>query len=370
MEGTLSKSKNKKSKDTKNKLSSQNVVSMGLVTEDAKVRDILKFCNSYNEDVDTSNFNGVSLGYVTPWNSHGYDIAKLFGGKFSYISPVWLQVKRRKTGTFVVEGGHDIDQGWMADVRKRNREVKLVPRVLFDGWSVNDFHIIFSSEPALDALVDTLLSYSKENHFDGLVLEVWSQYTGDTKQNLYVLVSKIASALREERLKTILVIPPPLVAGGRPGLFDRNDFEILVAVLDGFSLMSYDFGSPNRPGPNAPLHWVRECIMALSPEPGKLRAKILLGLNFYGNDFSPAGGGPILGPRYLEVLRKHKNQKLSWESTAAEHSFKYNSAGFEHVVFYPTLKSIQERLNLARELGVGVSVWEIGQGLDYFYDLL
>ena len=41
----------------------------------------------------------------------------------------------------------------------------VVPRVLFEGWSVTDFHIIFSSEEAMNGLVETLVSYCKVSNY-------------------------------------------------------------------------------------------------------------------------------------------------------------------------------------------------------------
>ena len=43
-------------------------------------------------------FPGAILGYVTPWNNYGYDVAKsvhVGGAKMSHISPVWLQILPR-----------------------------------------------------------------------------------------------------------------------------------------------------------------------------------------------------------------------------------------------------------------------------------
>jgi chitinase domain-containing protein 1 len=69
-----------------------------------------------------------TLVYVTPWNNHGYDIAKWFH-KFTLVSPVWFQLKMEGVG-FKVHGTHDVDQGWVEEVRATG--AKVVPRIIVE----------------------------------------------------------------------------------------------------------------------------------------------------------------------------------------------------------------------------------------------
>ena len=120
---TLSQSDKKVKKETLTKKSSgtsgSSVYAKGLVTTKINSKnEILDHFASYYQDVKFRNFDGTVLGYVTPWNGHGYDIAKVFGGfKIQLVSPVWLQIQPSED-SYKIAGLHDKDSKWLGKLSK------------------------------------------------------------------------------------------------------------------------------------------------------------------------------------------------------------------------------------------------------------
>jgi chitinase domain-containing protein 1 len=249
---TLSKrdKKDKKNKggkkevhDTQVELPTASVEDRELVTSNPKWKDIVSNHHLYSTSQQHSRNmmeGGVVLGYVTPWNSHGYDIAKMFTEKFTHISPVWLQLTRRHGVGLTLQGTHDVDQGWVSDVRSGGDGVKIVPRVLVEGWTMADFREVFASETSMIQVADFLVERLKQHEFDGMVLELWSQLGGHLKSELTHFVRVLADHLHTAMLELVLVIP------AARSLFGAAEFDKLAPHVDAFSLMTYDYSRPGR----------------------------------------------------------------------------------------------------------------------------
>ena len=133
--------------------------------------DIIEHHSSYYEQVAAKNYEGQVLGYVTPWNSHGYDVAKTFGEKFSLISPVWLQIQPSNENDpskpYLIGGSHDIDRNWVTDVKNKNTFV--VPRILFDKVMPIELILILTNR-CLMSLIHIIKSILNSVSFYGLMI--------------------------------------------------------------------------------------------------------------------------------------------------------------------------------------------------------
>jgi chitinase domain-containing protein 1 len=112
----------------------------------------------------------------------------------------------------------------------------------------------------------------------------------------------------QQTLELVYVIGPPYSDKLQQHDFGPEDLRNLGDIVDGFSLMTYDFSLPHNPGPNAPLKWIQSTLKTLLRAKSKgqgLAEKIFVGINFYGNDFELSGGMVNLCHESIYIMCRH-----------------------------------------------------------------
>ncbi|CAH8478784.1 unnamed protein product [Schistosoma turkestanicum] len=303
-------------------------IAYAVPTENIEIDRFLKSHSSYNKyTTSQKNLNATVLVYVTPWNKLGYEVAKIFGTKFNMIAPVWFEVQGERKA-YTVTGIPEIDTAWISEIRTVNPDIKIVPRFSFNPWEDRDYASTLKDVSKADKCIRNIINILKKYDFDGAVIEIWAQFSGIDFHSLVDFVIRLADNLHSNGKLSVLVIPPPVHHDVIEGRFAQGNFKQMADYIDYFSLMTYDYSLPHRPGPNSPLSWVEECIDRLVPKnslnEAKLRKKILVGLNFYGVDYLPKKltGEPVRGSEVIEIVEKYQSN-FKWHEQWAEHSLSY-----------------------------------------------
>ncbi|XP_021313412.1 chitinase domain-containing protein 1 isoform X2 [Sorghum bicolor] len=273
------------------------VYERGLVKRDVSAREILAEHTRVSENRSQRNFPNPVLAYVTPWNSKGYDMAKLFSKKLTHVSPVWYDLKSDRN-RLVLEGEHNFDAKWVSELQSNGSLV--VPRIVLEAFPA----VFLLEKKQKEKAIDLIVSECRDKGYDGIVLESWSRWAIygvlDDQELRYMALQflkqlgealhSVSSQSSSRHLELIYVIPAPRMQKLNNQDFGPEDLVHLADTLDGFSLMTYDFSGPQNPGPSAPLKWVHDSLAALLSAKGSSHSSshsqmIFLGINFYGNDF-------------------------------------------------------------------------------------
>lgn len=125
-------------------------------------------------------------------------------------------------------------------------------------------------------------------------------------------------------------------------------------------LMTYEEHWPGSdPGSVASLPWDIQVVdYALASNiPAQ---KLFLGIPLYGYDWTRRGSAQVIGrDRALQVARRY-GAPILWDETQHSSYFRYTTGGQEHTVYFEDLRSLREKIGLARirNLG-GIALWEM-----------
>ncbi|CAG9313765.1 unnamed protein product [Blepharisma stoltei] len=342
-------------------------------------------------------FSGEVLAFLTPWNSKGYDYALKYSAKIDYISPCWYQLNVYTVYGYKLE--YDLlGEGNKTFIEASKDLFKILPRIILENTNTDDYKKLLESDEDQVNLSEKIKNFIISKGFAGVMLEMWTQGNGilrnaDQKEYLRSfqvrLIQKICRTMKANNLMCMITVPAP-----RPNYrveFSMGEFLKLSKFVDRFALVSYDY-SQISPGPNSPENWIKSCYKELVDQIDlsdydeeaaesmhlKYMKQLMLGVPFYGYEFSPLdkpnqytrhSTRAITGNDFLQLLEKNK-MRVEWESAHNEHKFSYKIGKNEIIAYFPTKEMIESRVKLAEKLKTGISIWELGQGFEYFFEAL
>ncbi|CAG9538269.1 unnamed protein product [Cercopithifilaria johnstoni] len=338
--------------------------------EKVTVANILS--NHHKLCMEEKKFKHPILAYVTPWNNGGYDIAKWVARKFTHISPVWFQFKPevKQQKTCAILGTHDMDIQWLAAVHTNNSEIKFVPRFVIDGSAHGNIERFLYDEKWQTNCAQLIVNFIKKNKMHGAVIEVWLQVLSlvqtEVKEELVELISHWAELFHQADLEIIVPLPAPLNDKNEPfGFVMKAELSRIIRDVDYVNVMTYDYSADRFVGVS-PFEWVQRNFEYILSDSSISSSKLLMGLNFYGYASQQSAIKAVIGRDFIKYIAA-RPEALFWNSITKEHFLKIKDKNF---CIYPTVTSLQSRLDLASHFNVGIGIWELGQGLNYFTCLL
>ncbi len=215
-------------------------------------------------------------------------------------------------------------------------------------------------DPAMMAQqVSEIVTLVQQHHYAGIDIDYEDLKAAD-RAAFTNFITHLATALHAKgKILSVALFAKASDQGYAP----RNvaqDYAAIGRMADEVRLMGYDYHwATSPPGPVAPVSWIRAVLRyAKSQIPA---AKIVLGIPFYGYDWSGGHGASVTWAQAVQRAQRYHAQ-VHYDTASQAPWFGYtDSSGHRHTVWFENARSTRAKLSLARAAGIGGAyLWMYG----------
>jgi spore germination protein len=298
---------------------------------------------------------GVSHAFLLASTDASFDA---FRANYRQIGTVYPTFYDCNTASATVEGTDNPDIVTFA----HDRRIQVLARFNCQNTAIN--HRILT-EPALrETWLSTMMSLVAEHGYDGVNLDFEAVAAAD-RDALTSFAAELSGRLHAAgKLLSQAVSAKDKDIPNHPRS-TAFDYAALAQYDDYVFVMAWgQHWSTSAPGPMDDINWVRSVADYAASMPN--HQKFVIGTMLYGMDWAGDGGPdqPGEGRHYGEVqaLSARYGAAPTFDPGVDAWTMKYtDDAGVARTIWYPDATTIGDRIAIARDRGMGVGFWRLGQ---------
>ncbi|CAD8154026.1 unnamed protein product [Paramecium pentaurelia] len=296
------------------------------------------------------NYKIPNLFFVTPWNKEGYRLTIKYAQKLDMISPAWFSIRYNN----VVDGKQTVNEQWMQEIVQANPQIAIIPRVQIE-LQESSFIQQINNPQLLETIINLVQYYS--NKFHGIMIDTPFISYIDTfdAQDIVKFLQKLKTKLGNK----ILVLTLYGIYNSQQ--YKHSTLRKLFKVADYTLIQTYDYQiQVEEDLMLSPYSWIQDNLEYFMT----YKEKLLFGIPFYGFKKTEQDTTHFMGSELLKL--NASNFITEWDKSTSECIYKNDQIS----ISYPCPDFLIYRLQLIKKFGRGYFVWEGGQGIELFYQLL
>jgi len=208
------------------------------------------------------------------------------------------------------------------------------------GGGAHPYYHDLLQDGSRPAFVDRLVTVADRHDLDGIDVDLEGR---DIDDHYEVFVIELAKALRSRGK----LVTSAIAVFYKDQLSDRA-----LAQYDFVNIMSYDHTGPwrpERPGPHSTYEHAVEALDYFGTERKIPKAKMVLGVPFYGYGYGPELTSPAVTMTFKDIAATFAGAELAdeWAMPGGK------------TIYYNGIPTIRRKTSLARDKASGIMIWQI-----------